>query len=73
MKDRFIVVFISAVVVTALCGILMVAIAIFGPNPQPPPTAAVFDTFKYGFTVGMLTIFGLLSTRSPRTSPTNRS
>jgi hypothetical protein len=68
VKDRFNIIFISAVALTALCGIIMGAIAIFGPNPQPPPIAAMFDTMKYAFTVGMLSIFGLLGTR-PRNPP----
>jgi hypothetical protein len=63
------VIFISAVLLTALCGILMGAVAIYGPNPQPAPIAGLFETLKYGFTVGMLSIFGLLSTRPPRTLP----
>jgi hypothetical protein len=67
MKDRFNIIFISAVSLTALCGLIMGAIAIFGPNPQPPPIAALFETLKYGFTVGMLSIFGLLSTQPRRT------
>jgi len=64
MADRFNVIFVSAVAITALCGILMGAIAIYGPNPQPPPIATMFDTLKYGFTVGMLSIFGLLTSRT---------
>jgi hypothetical protein len=69
MRDRFNLIFISAVALTALCGILMGAIAVYGPNPQPPPIADVFETLKYGFTMGMLSIFGLLGTRS-RNPPT---
>jgi hypothetical protein len=61
--NRFTLIFVSAVTLTALCGLLMGALAIFGPNPQPLPIAALFDTLKYGFTVGMLSIFGLLGTR----------
>jgi hypothetical protein len=70
MSDRFNLVFVSAVALTALCGILMGTIALVGPSPQPPPIAAVFETLKYGFTVGMLSIFGLLGTRS-RNPPTS--
>ena len=69
MRDRFNLIFVSAVALTVLCGLLMGAIAIYGPNPQPPPIAAIFETLKYGFTVGMLSIFGLLGTR-PRNPPT---
>jgi hypothetical protein len=61
--NRFTLIFVSAVTLTALCGLLMGVLALFGPNPQPPPIAALFDTLKYGFTVGMLSIFGLLGTR----------
>jgi hypothetical protein len=61
--NRFTLIFVSAVTLTALCGLLMGVLAIFGPNPQPLPIAALFDTLKYGFTVGMLSIFGLLGTR----------
>jgi hypothetical protein len=63
--NKFTIIFISAVTLTVLCGLLMGALAIFGPNPHPPPIAALFDTLKYGFTVGMLSIFGLLGTRQP--------
>ena len=69
MSDRFNLIFISAVSLTALCGVILGLIAIYGPNPQPPPIAALFETMKYSFTVGMLSIFGLLGTR-PRNPPT---
>jgi hypothetical protein len=69
MKDRFNVIFVSAVALTGLCGIIMGTIAIFGPNPQPAPIAAMFETLKYGFTVGMLSIFGLVSTLPRRQTP----
>jgi hypothetical protein len=70
MKDRFALIFVSTVGLTALCGVIMGAIAIFGPDPQPVPIAAMFDTLKYGFTVGMLSIFGLLGTKV--TPPSNQ-
>lgn len=63
MRDRFALIFVSAVALTALCGLIMGGIAIWGPNPQPAPIAAMFETLKYGFTVGMLSIFGLLGAR----------
>jgi hypothetical protein len=70
VKDRFNLIFMSAVTLTVLCGILMGAIAIYGPNPQPPPIASLFDTLKYLFTVGGLSILTLLGTRAPlRSSP----
>jgi hypothetical protein len=69
VRDRFDLILMCAVGLTGLCGILMGAIAVYGPNPQPPPIAAVLDTLKYGFTLGMLSIFGLLGTRS-RNPPT---
>jgi hypothetical protein len=68
MKDRFSLVFISAATLTGLCGLLMVAIALYAPTPLTPATAAVFETLKYGFTVGMLSIFALLGP-SPRSRP----
>ena len=64
MKDRFNVVFACTVLLTVFCGSLMGAIAIWGPNPQPPPIASLFETLKYGFSTGMFSIFGLLSVRS---------
>jgi hypothetical protein len=72
MKDRFNIIFLSAVVLTVLCGVLMGTIAIFGPNPQPAPIGALFETLKYGFTVGMLSIFGLLGTIPKRQSQTKK-
>jgi hypothetical protein len=62
--DRFILIFTATVTLTVVCGVLMGFIAILGPNPQPPPMVAVFDTLKYCFTVGMLSVFGLLRTRA---------
>lgn len=64
MADRFTIVFGSAVILTVTCGAIIGATAIWGPNPQSPPIAAMFETLKYGFTVGMLTVFGLLSSRT---------
>jgi hypothetical protein len=64
MKDRFNIVFGSVVLLTLLCGILMGAIAIWGPNPQPFPIASLFETLKYGFSMGLFSIFGLLGVRS---------
>jgi len=72
MADKFFPIFFAVLGLTALCGILMGAIAIFGPNPQPAPIAALFETLKYGFTVGMLSIFGLLSSVPRRTSRPKR-
>ena len=69
MDSQFRMIFLSAAALTALCGVLMGTIAIFGPNPQPPPISALFETLKYGFTVGMLSIFGMLSTLPPRQTP----
>ena len=68
MKDRFILIFGAVVAFTVLCGLLMGAIAIWGPNPQPAPIASLFDTLKYLFTVGGIAIITLLGTlpRNPR-------
>ena len=64
MKDRFNLIFCCVVFLTALCGFMMGAIAIWGPNPQPPPIASLFDTLKYGFTMGMFSVFGLLGVKN---------
>jgi hypothetical protein len=58
--NRFILVFISAVTLTALTGLTMGALALYGPDPQPPPIAALFDTLALGFSGGLLTIYSLL-------------
>lgn len=68
MADRPPPIFVSAVGLTALCGVLMGAIAIYGPNPQPPPIASLFETLKYIFTVGCLAIITLLGTLPRRTT-----
>jgi hypothetical protein len=65
--NKFTIIFVSAVALTALCGLLMGVLAIFGPNSQPPLIAALFDTLKYGFTVGMLSI--LQPARNAANSP----
>lgn len=70
MADR--VVFFSAVAFIFVCGVLMGAIALFGPNPQPPPIATLFETLKYLFTVGglgLLTLFGGLRRTPQRKKP----
>jgi hypothetical protein len=64
MRDRFPVVFGCTLLLTVFCGSLMGVIAIWGPNPQPPPIASLFDTLKYGFSMGMFSVFGLLGVRS---------
>jgi hypothetical protein len=64
MKDRFNIIFASAVGLTVFCGTLMGVIALYGPSPQTAAVASVFETLKYGFTVGMLSVFGLLGPRS---------
>ena len=69
MKDRFNLIFVSAVTLTLFCGLLMGAIALYGPTQLTPAIAAVFETFKYGFTVGMLSIFALLGPRSGNRPP----
>ena len=62
--NRFTLVFISAVALTAVCGLAMGGIALCGPSyPYPPPIVALFDTLKLGFSSGLLTIFGLLASR----------
>lgn len=71
MKDHFNLIFISALALTILCGILMGAIALYGPTLLSPQIAVFFETLKYGFTVGMLSIFGMLKGRSG-TPPTSR-
>jgi hypothetical protein len=71
VKDRFNTVFACAVLLTVFCGALMGAIAIWGPNPQPPPIASLFETLKSGFSMGMFSVFGLLGVRgiSPPRQP----
>ena len=54
----------AVLILTALCGLTMGAIAIFGPTPLTPPIAAFFETLKLGFQGGMITIFGLLGSMS---------
>jgi hypothetical protein len=63
MADKFLIIFLSAVALTALCGAIMGAIALFGPTPQPAPIAAVFETLRTLFTTGVLSVFGLLGAR----------
>jgi hypothetical protein len=59
--DRFILVFISAVALTALCGLATGLIALYGPPyPYPPPIAALFNALMLGFSGGLVTIFNLL-------------
>jgi hypothetical protein len=60
MADRFLLIFVSAVTVTVLCGVLLGAIAILGPNPQSAAIAAIFETLRTLFAAGVLSIFGLL-------------
>jgi uncharacterized YccA/Bax inhibitor family protein len=62
-KDKFLLIFSSVVMVTVLCGAVMGLMAVFGPNPQPPAIAAIFETVRTLFTAGALTIFGLLGAR----------
>lgn len=64
MKNQFNLIFLCVVVLTTLCGCLMGAIAIWGPNPQPAPIASLFDTLKYGFTMGLFSVFGLLGVKN---------
>jgi hypothetical protein len=66
--DRFLVIFSSAVAFTALCGILMGIIAVFGPNPQTPPIASLVETLKYLFTVGGISIYTMLGTLPRRSN-----
>jgi hypothetical protein len=68
--DRFRLALIAVVTLTLLCGIALVVLALFGPNPQPAPVARLFETLTYCFTVGMLTTFGLLGLR--RAPPPDR-
>ena len=71
MADKSLLILLCAVGLTALCGTLMGAIAIFGPNPQPAAIASFFDTLKYLFTVGGLALITLLGT-IPRRSGTSK-
>jgi hypothetical protein len=64
MKERFNLVFLAVVGLTVMCGLFMAAIAIWGPNPQPAPIASLFETLKYGFSMGLFSVFGLLGVRS---------
>jgi choline-glycine betaine transporter len=50
---------------TTLCGLLMSAIALWGPAQLGPQMATAFDVLKWGFMVGLCTIFGLLNSRAP--------
>jgi hypothetical protein len=58
--NKFTIIFVSAVTLIALCGLLMGVLAIFVPYPHPPPIAALFDMLKLVFTAGMMSVFGLL-------------
>jgi hypothetical protein len=60
----FTMVFLSTALLTVFCGSLMGMIAIWGPNPQPPLIASLFETLKYGFTMGMFSVFGLLGVKN---------
>jgi hypothetical protein len=64
MADRFNPIFYCTVTLTVFCGLLMGALAIWGPNPQPPPIASLFETLKYGFSMGLFSLFGLLGAKS---------
>ena len=67
--EKFQIVFLSTVALTALCGLALGAIAIWGPNPPTPPIAALIETLKLGFSGGMFTIFGLLGATKNRRRP----
>jgi hypothetical protein len=58
--NRFTLIFISALTLTAACGLAMGAIALFGPPYPHPPVAALLETLKLGFSGGMIAVFGLL-------------
>jgi ABC-type polysaccharide/polyol phosphate export permease len=60
MTDRFLLIFVSEVTVTVLCGVLLGVIAIFGPNPQSAAIAASFETLRILFAAGVSSIFALL-------------
>ena len=63
MADRFNTIFYSVISLTLFCGTLLAAIAVWGPNPQPPPIVSLFETLKYGFSMGLFSIFGLLGVK----------
>jgi hypothetical protein len=63
MADRFNPIFYSVISLTVLCGSLFGALAMWGPNPQPPPIASLFETLKYGFSLGPFSVFGLLGVK----------
>jgi hypothetical protein len=63
MADRFNPIFYSVISLTVLCGALLAALAVWGQNPQPPPIASLFETLKYGFSMGLFSVFGLLSVK----------
>jgi hypothetical protein len=63
MFDRFLLVFISVGVLTAVCGASAVAIGLFMPEPAPPYLDRLFDTFLGLFSIGAGAILGLLGGR----------
>lgn len=64
MADNFKLVIYCTLSLTVTCGVLLGAIAIWGPNPQPAPIATLFEALKSGFLMGMFSVFGLLGMRS---------
>ncbi|UPJ47655.1 hypothetical protein IVB30_30960 [Bradyrhizobium sp. 200] len=71
MADRFNQVFYSVISLTVLCGSMLGVLALWGPNPQPPPIASLFETLKYGFSMGLFSVFGLLGVKG--ISPPNQN
>jgi hypothetical protein len=60
MKDKFILVFASVVILTLVCGVSAVAIAVVSNGPAPSYLDRLFSTFLALFWGGAAVILGLL-------------
>ncbi|WP_133770441.1 hypothetical protein [Enterovirga rhinocerotis] len=66
MPDRFLAIFFSVLILTVLCGITALWLALVSPSPAAPYIDRVFNAVVHLFSIGAGAMFGLIGAKANR-------